>query len=139
MRPGPQRVLRGLAKRLVLLLLALAALLLASSGAGVAAGALIALAIVVHVSAFGVATAIAAAPPAALRVAAVAGLALAAMAGLWAARDTAFRFILVRAGDVTLSPGGALMHLAAALVVAGAVAFVFLALAGRASALGDER
>jgi hypothetical protein len=139
MRPGPQRVLRGFAKRLVLLLLALAALLLATSGAGVAAGALIALALIVHVSVFGVAAGLAAAPPTALRIAAFAGLAIAAMAGLWAARDTAFRFILVRAGDVTVSPGGALLHLAAALVVAGAAAFVFLAVAGRASTLGDQR
>lgn len=141
MRLGPQRVLRGFAKRLVLLLLAMAALMLtgASEGAGVAAGVLAALALVVHVAAFGIAAALTAAPPAALRLAAVAGLALAAGAGVWAARGEAFDFILARTGDVTLSPGGALLHLAAALVVAGAGGFVFFAVAGRAGALGDER
>jgi len=139
MRIGAQRVLRGFARRLTLLLLACAALLLAGrvDGAGVAAGILAAMALVVHVTAFGVAAALAAISPAVLRVTAVAGLAVAAGAGVWAAREQAFDFMLVRVGDVTLSPGGALLHVAAALVVAGAGAFVFLTIAGRAGVLGD--
>lgn len=139
MRIGAQRVLRGFAKRLTLLLLALAALLLAgrADSAGVAAGVLVVLALVVHVTAFGVAATLDAMPPKALRIVAVAGVALAAGAGVWAAGDGAFDFIFTRTGDVTLSIGGALLHLAAALVVAGAGACVFLIVAGRASVLGD--
>lgn len=141
MRTGPQYVVRGLAKRLILLLVGLAALMLTGrvEGAGVAAGLLVAFALVTHVTAFGVATATRAAPPARLRIAAVAGVLLAAIAGVWASGGSAFAFLVARIGGLTISVGGALMHVAAALAVAGAGAFVFVAIAGRASALGDQR
>lgn len=132
-------MLRGLAKRLVLLLLALAALMLAgtTAGAGIAAGALLALALIVHATTFGVAVALRAAPPRALRIVGLVGLALAGAAGVWMARDNAFEFIVLPAGALPVSVGGAIMHGAAALVVSGALTFVFLAVAGRATALGD--
>lgn len=141
MRPGPQAVVRRLAARVVLLTLALAAfaLLGAPQAAGVAAGALAAAAAATYLVAFGVSAATVAAPPAVLRAVAVAGIVLAGAAGLWAAHDAAFAFDSWRIGGLSLSPGGALMHLAAFAVVAAGAAFVFACIAGRASALDAGR
>lgn len=141
MKQGAQAVVRVLGKRSVLLLLALGAFALAGDprGAGVEAGILVAAALAVHAIVFGVAATIAAAPPTALRTGAAAAVLLAAGAGVWAARGAAFDFFGVRAGALTLAPGGALLHLAAFMCVAGAGAFIFLCIAGRATALEAER
>lgn len=141
MRYGAQLVVRTLAKRVTVFLLVLGCLTLAGDprGAGVQAGLLLAAALVCHAVAFGVGPTTKAAPLGALRMAAAAGVLAAACAGVWAARAEAFNFIIAPLGALNVSPGGALVHLAAALAVAGAGAFIFLCLAGRATALGDDR
>ena len=141
MKYGPQLVVRALAKRVTAFLLVLGCLALVGDprGGGVQAGLLIAAALVCHAVAFGVAMTVKAAPPAMLRIAAGTGVLIAACAGVWGARTEAFNFIVVPFAALDISPGGALVHLGAALGVAGAGAFIFLCLAGRATALGEER
>ncbi len=141
MRYGPQLVARALAKRVTVLLLVLGCLALVGDprGAGVQAGLLLAAALVCHAVAFGVAVTVKAAAPGALRIAAAIGVLIAVCAGVWAARADVFDFTPMRVGALTVSPGGALVHLGAALAVAGAGAFIFLCLAGRATALGEDR
>lgn len=141
MRYGPQLVARTLAKRVTALLLVLGCLALVGDqrGGGVQAGLLLAAALVCHAVAFGVAVTVKAVSPAALRVTAAAGVLLAAAAGVWAARAEAFGFIVARVGGLEVSPGGMLVHVGAALAIAGAGAFIFLCLAGRATALGEDR
>lgn len=139
MRYGAQAVARALAKRVTVLLLALGCFALVGDprGGGVEAGLLLAGAVFCHATAFGVDATLKAAPAGALRLAAAVGVLIAAGAGLWGAR--AFEFTTTRIGGVLASPGGALMQLAAALVVAGVSAFIFLCLAGRVTALGEDR
>ena len=140
MRYGAQVVARALAKRVTVLLLALGCLALIGNphGAGVAGGALIAAALICHATAFGVDATMQAAPARALRIAAALGVAIAAGAGIWAADAEPVNFGAVRIAGVIVAPGGVLMALAALLAVAGASAFIFFCLAGRATALGDE-
>ena len=140
MRYGAQVVARALAKRVTVLLLALGCLALVGNphGAGVAGGLLIAAALICHATAFGVEATMKATPARVLRIAAVLGVVIAAVAGIWAADTEAFNFSAVRIAGIIASPGGALMEIAALLVVAGASAFIFFCLAGRVTALGDE-
>ena len=67
------------------------------------------------------------------------GVLVTVCAGVWTARSEAFNFTALTVGAMTVSPGGALVHMAAALAVAGAGVFIFLCLAGRATALGEDR
>jgi hypothetical protein len=140
-RFGAQVLLRTLSKRAILLLLALSGLLLVGDvqSAGVAAGALAAGAILVHAIAFGVGATLTATPPRLLRTLAAGAVLVSAGAGVWLANTQAFGFFEGRVLGIAISPGGALMHLAALVAVAGVAAFMFLAIAGRASALGDDR
>ncbi|MDX2235151.1 MAG: hypothetical protein NW200_11705 [Hyphomonadaceae bacterium] len=139
MRIGAQRVLRVLAHRVIVLLLAAGAFLLAGDprGAGLAAGLLVTLALIAHTVAFGVAATMTAAAAAWWRWCAAAGVLLAAGAGVWASQGEAFALSAATLGGLALSWGGALLHLAAFLVSAGACVFVFVCIAGRATALGD--
>ena len=141
MRYGAQLVARVLAQRVTVFLIVLGCLALLGDprGGGVQAGLLFAAALVCHAVAFGVAATVKAAPPKALIVAAAAGVLLVACAGVWAGSERVFDFTTASVGAIDVSPGGALVHLATALAVAGAVAFIFLCLAGRATALGEDR
>ena len=141
MRYGAQLVVRTLAKRVIALLLVLGCLALVGDprGGGVQAGLILAAALVCHGVAFGVAATVRAAPPATLRLAAALGVLFAAGAGVWLSGAQMFAFFAMPLGGVDLSVGGLLMHAAAALAIAGAGAFIFLCLAGRVTALGEER
>lgn len=141
MRPGPQAVLGALAKRLTVLLLALGALALVSDpkGAGLVASWLVIAALMVHAIAFGVAATLRATPPSVLRIGAVVGVLVAAGAGVWAANGEAFGFLVARTGMLSFAPGGVIVQAAALLAIVGAGAFLFLCIAGRATALGDGR
>lgn len=141
MRYGSQLVVRALARRVTAFLLVLGCLALFGDprGGGVQAGVLFAAALVCHAVAFGVAGTVKAVPPATLRIGAAAGVLVAACAGVWATQRAAFDFSAMSVGAFSIAPGGALLHVAAALAVAGAGAFIFLCLAGRATALGEDR
>ena len=139
MRYGAQVVAGALAKRVTVLLLALGCLAVVGNphGAGVAGGVLIATALICHATGFGVDATMKAVSAHTLRIAAVTGVVIAAGAGIWAADTDAFNFGAFPIAGVIASPGGALMALAALLVVVGASAFIFFCLAGRVTALGD--
>jgi Domain related to MnhB subunit of Na+/H+ antiporter len=139
MRYGAQTVARVLTRRVIALLVVLGCVALVGDprGGGVQAGALLAAALIVHAVTFGVAATVRAASPTTLRTASALGVLLVIAAGVWAARGDAFAFIVSRVGGFDISLGGALTHLGAALTVAGAGAFIFVCIAGRATAIGD--
>lgn len=133
MRAGPSSVARAWGARLtpLLALVALLALVGDPRAANVAGGALLAVGLITHAIVFGVTRNVAAFAPAVLRAAAVYGVALAAGAGVFAATGDAFGFIEIDIARTPASVGGALLHLSAFVVIAGAGGLIYQCLAAR--------
>lgn len=93
---------------------------------GVAAGALLALALYLYAILFGVGRALKAIPPVLLRVLGLIGLLLAVVAGAWSVATPA-------PGSVS----AALLQLGLGATVCAAGGLVFLSIAGRAGAMGE--
>ena len=133
MRAGPNAVARAWGARLTLLvaLAALLALVGDPRAAGVAGGALVAIAVIAHAIVFGVTRNVGAFAPSVLRAASVYGVALAAGAGVFAATGSAFGFIEIDIARTPASVGGGLLHLSALVVIGGGGALIYQCLAAR--------
>lgn len=141
MKSGASTVTGALARSLTLglTLAALATLFAFPGGAGATAG-LIALAGVLGWGVvFGATRLQRSAEPGALRAVAAMGVLGVGAAGVFLAPDTAFSFSAHRVLGRLVSPGGAVAHVGAFLVVIAVGVWVFASIAGRAEALSPGR